>query len=108
MQIQPFDRGGSLLEDSENVPLGLKKGQKEGIVSLLVLRFLCQDMILTIARTISHPQGDKSQCAEDSLSKRQKGPGSSVMLPSHMIADLGIILPPLLCEITIPFISKDI
>ena len=102
------DIEGSLLEHCENVLQDLKRGPKKGRVPLLVLRFLCEDLMLSIAGALSCPRGDENKYAENGRCKRWKEPGSSVMSPSYVITKLGIVLPPLLCEITTPFITTDI
>lgn len=55
MQIQPVRHRGKSAGGVWNVPLGLRKCHKEGIVPLLALGFSCEDLMLRIAGTIPCP-----------------------------------------------------
>lgn len=55
MQIQPRRQRGSLMEDLRMIPLNLKNVIKRGWYLFWPLRYLCDEMMLTIAETISSP-----------------------------------------------------
>lgn len=59
------DVEGSLLQYCDNVLQDLKEGPRKGIVSLLVLKLLHEDLMLGNAGALACSRGDENKRAED-------------------------------------------